>query len=75
MITYLTLTFDSEGSGPKEVTAALRSIGFNVARGVHDYTYDWGKHKRPNVEEIMDLMENLHQSLKGLKVHYQVSTL
>lgn len=75
MITYLTLTFSSEGSGPKAVTVALKEIGFMPARGVHDYTFDWGKHKRPDVEEIMDLLEKLHQKLKGLNILYNVSTL
>jgi hypothetical protein len=75
MITYLTLTFSSEGSGPKTVTEALKELGFTPSRGVHDYTYDWGKHKRPDVEEIMNLLEKLHMKLKGLHILYQVSTL
>ena len=75
MITYLTLTFSSEGSGPKAVTKALKELGFHPSRGVHDYTYDWGKHRRPDVEEILALMEKLHATLKGLNILYQVSTL
>jgi hypothetical protein len=75
MITYLTLTFSSEGSGPKTVTMALKDIGFQAARGVHDYTYDWGKHRRPTIDEILDLLEQLHKKLGGLKIMYQVTTL
>lgn len=75
MITYLTLTFNSEGKGPKDVTTVLKDIGFKAARGVHDYTYEWGKHKRPSVEEIIALLERLHNGLGGLNVQYQVTTL
>ncbi len=75
MITYLTLTFSSEGNGPKSVTLALREIGFQPARGVHDYTYDWGKHKRPTIDEILELLEILHKKLNGLRIMYQVTTL
>jgi hypothetical protein len=42
---------------------------------VHDYTYDWGKHRRPTIDEILDLLEQLHKKLGGLKIMYQVTTL
>jgi hypothetical protein len=75
MITYLTLYFNSEGESPRKVTSVLKDLGFEAIRGVHDYTFDWGKRTKPDVHEILDLLEKLHKALNGLNVQYQVTTL
>jgi len=74
MMTYLTITFNSEGAGPAEVTKVVEDMGFSPARGVHDYSYDWGK-RRPNMDEILEMLQKLHNRLKGLNVQYQATTL
>jgi hypothetical protein len=70
--TYLTIWFYSEGAGPLEVVERLRSLGFKPLRGYHDHVYEWGK--KVELEDILQLANTVHETLKGLKVLYKIET-
>lgn len=72
MKTYLTLWFSSEGAGPVEVVDRLRSLGFRPMRGYHDHVYDWGK--KVELDDILQLADKIHVTLKGLNVLYKIDT-
>ena len=72
MKTYLTIWFNSEGAGPSEVVERLRSLGFEPLRGYHDHVYDWGR--KVKIEDIIQLANGVHETLKGLKVLYKLET-
>ncbi len=72
MKTYLTIWFYSEGASPRQVVERLRSLGFKPLRGYHDHVYDWGK--RAKLEDILQLANSVHETLKGLKVLYKLET-
>jgi hypothetical protein len=70
--TYLTIWFDSEGAGPLEVVKRLRSLGYEPLRGYHDHVYDWGR--KVELEDILQMANSVHETLKGLKVLYKLET-
>jgi len=70
--TYLTIWFDSEGASPFEVVERLRSLGFKPLRGYHDHVYDWGR--KVELEDILQLANKVHETLKGLRVLYKIET-
>lgn len=72
MKTYLTIWFDSEGASPREVVERLRSLGFKPLKGYHDHVYDWGR--KVGLEDLIQLANAVHQTLKGLKVLYKIET-
>lgn len=72
MKTYLTIWFSSEGAGPVEVVERLRSLGFKPLRGYHDHVYDWGR--KVELEDILQIANSVHETLKGLKVLYKLET-
>jgi len=72
--TYMTLTLNSEGALPSEVTKTLGDLGFVATIGQHDYAFDWGK-KKPAVDEVIELVDRVHNRLKGKNVQYHVATL
>ena len=72
MKTYLTIWFDSEGAGPLEVVKRLRSLGYEPLRGYHDHVYDWGR--KVELEDILQMANSVHETLKGLKVLYKLET-
>jgi len=71
--TYLTIWFSSEGASPSEVVERLRSLGFQPMKGYYDHVYDWKK--EITLEDIFQLSEALHETLKGLKVMYKLETV
>ena len=73
MKTYLTIWFNSEGSPPTEVVERILAMGFKPIRGHYDHVYNWGR--EPKLEEILNLANNLHETLKGLKVIYKIETI
>ena len=73
MKTYLTIWFSSEGSGPVEVVERLRSLGFEPVKGYHDHVYDWKR--EPTLDEVLQLVNNVHHTLKGLNVLYKIETI
>ncbi len=73
MKTYLTVWFSSEGAAPMEVMERIRSMGFKPVKGRYDHVYDWGR--EPTIEEVLQLANNLHETLKGMKVLYKLETI
>ncbi|MEE8182728.1 MAG: hypothetical protein V3T94_01090 [Thermoplasmata archaeon] len=69
MITYLTVTFNSDGARPSEVAQRLHSLGFIPTTGNYDFMYEWG------VEEALDLADQVHLTLKGMMVSYKIETV
>jgi len=59
--TYLTIWFDSEGAGPREVIERLRSLGFKPLKGYHDHVYDWGR--KVELEDVIQLASAVHEVL------------
>ncbi len=72
MRTYLTIWFNSEGAGPIEIVERLRSMGFKPMKGYHDHVYDWDK--KVELEDILQIANAVHETLKGLKVLYKLET-
>ena len=70
--TYLTLWFSSEGASPVEVVQRLRSLGFTAQRGYHDHVYEWGR--KVNLDEVLQIANSVHETLKGLHVLYKLET-
>lgn len=73
MKTYLTIWFSSEGAEPTTVAQKLQSMGFKPIRGAHDHVYDWKK--QATVDEVLQLVNNVHHTLKGLQVLYKIETI
>ena len=73
MKTYLTIWFSSEGASPKVVMERIMGMGFKPIKGRYDHVYDWKR--EPTLEEILQLGNNLHETLKGLKVMYKLETI
>ncbi len=73
MKTFLTIWFSSEGAGPLVVVERLRSLGFKPLRGEYDHVYDWGR--EVSLEEVLELCNRVHQTLKGLNVLYKIETI
>ncbi len=73
MKTYLTIWFSSEGASPSEVVERLRAMGFKAMKGHYDHVYDWKK--EVTLDDIFQLSDALHETLKGLKVMYKLETV
>jgi hypothetical protein len=73
MKTYLTIWFNSEGASPSEVIERLGAMGFKPMKGYYDHVYDWKK--EVTLEDIFQLSDALHETLKGLKVIYKLETV
>lgn len=73
MITYLTVTFNSEGARPSEVLGALHSLGFETTTGSYDCLYRWPS--RATVEDAIFLADKVHATLKGMGVHFKMETV
>ena len=73
MKTYLTIWFSSEGASPSEVVDRLRAMGFEPMKGHYDHVYDW--RKRVNIEDIIQLSDAVHETLKGFNVLYKLETV
>ena len=57
--------FNSEGAEPQKVVEKLHGIGFNPMRGPYDHVYEWTKDVE--LEDILQLGNNIHETLKGMK--------
>jgi hypothetical protein len=71
--TYLTIWFSSEGAAPSEVVERLRAMGFEPMKGHYDHVYDW--RKQVSIEDIIQLSDAVHQTLRGFKVLYKLETV
>lgn len=73
MRTYLTVWYNSEGASPTVVAERLQGMGFKPLKGRYDYVYDWGR--TIELEEILQIGNAVHDTLKGLKVLYKLETV
>jgi len=73
MRTYLTVWYNSEGAGPTVVAEKMQGMGFRALKGRYDYVYDWGR--TIELEEILQIGNAVHDTLKGLKVLYKLETV
>jgi hypothetical protein len=73
MKTYLTIWFSSEGADPSTVVQTLQSMGFKPMKGQHDHVYDWKR--EATLDEVLQLVNNVHYTLKGLNVLYKIETI
>jgi hypothetical protein len=73
MRTYVRMIFDSEGAGPAEVLRLMKEMGFEESMGMHDFVYKWKD--RASFDEVLQLITNLHQRLKGSRVNYEITTI
>jgi hypothetical protein len=65
--------FNSEGAEPQKIVERLHGIGFKPMRGPYDHVYEWMKDVE--LEEILQLGNTIHETLKGLKVLYKLETV
>ena len=73
MRTYVRMTFHSEGANPLRVLEAMKTLGFEESMGMHDFVYKWKE--KASLEEIIRLTSDMHERLKGLDVHYEITTI
>ncbi len=73
MKTYLTVWFSSEGADPSTVVQRLQAMGFKPIKGAHDHVYDWKKNA--SLDDVLQLLNNVHATLKGLNVLYKIETI
>jgi hypothetical protein len=73
MKTYVTMTFNSEGSKPSKVAEILSEMGFRPLHGIYDFAYNWSGKREVN--ETLAFMDEVHEKLKGCNVQYQVTTI
>ena len=73
MKTYLTIWFNSEGASPSEVVKRLQDMGFRPVKGYHDHVYDWKK--EITLDDVLQLGNALHETLRGLNVTYKMETI
>lgn len=73
MLTYLTITFSSEGERPSKVIEALHNLGFEATTGSHDSVYRWDE--KATVEDALYLADKVQATLKGMGVLFKLETL
>ncbi|MFP4169429.1 MAG: hypothetical protein ACLFPN_00890 [Methanomassiliicoccales archaeon] len=73
MLTYLTVTFNSDGERPSRVMEALHNLGFEVTTGSRDCVYRWDD--RATVEEALYLADKVHATLKGTGALFKLETV
>jgi hypothetical protein len=69
----LTVWFYSEGAEPTEVAQKLQAMGFKPISGPHDHVYDWKR--KVTLDEVLQLCNNVHQTLREMKVIYKIETV
>ncbi|MBM4237459.1 MAG: hypothetical protein FJ151_03130 [Euryarchaeota archaeon] len=73
MITYLTVTFSTEGARPSEVMNALHNLGFEPTTGSYDCMYKWPS--AATVDDAIFLADKVHATLKGMGVLFKLETV
>ena len=73
MLTYLTITFSSEGERPSKVIEALRNLGFEPTTGSYDSVYKWDDNA--TIEEALYLADKVQATLKGMGVMFKLETV
>jgi len=72
VITYLTLTFSSEGSKPSQIISTLESIGFKPSTGFYDFQYEW--EDTASLDDVVMLADKVSTTLKGMKTSFKMET-
>ena len=62
MLTYLNITFSSEGQRPSKVLEVLHNLGFEATTGNYDSVYRWDD--KATVEDVLDLADKVQFTLK-----------
>ena len=77
-VTYLSVTLNSEGSSPSEVTRRLTDIGWSPVYGAYDFKREWNGTDTnvvtDDVTNLINYIDEVHNVLRGLNVSYQVYT-
>ncbi len=74
MKTYLTITFNSEGSRPSEIKTQLMNLGFKAAKGSYDFVYEWDE-KEVTIDELVWFADKIHSALKKHNVLFSIDTI
>ncbi len=73
MITYLTITFNSEGKKPSEIVDRLYNIGFRPTTGRYDFKYLWDENA--NMKDVLWFADKIHATLQGTNVYFKIETI
>ena len=76
-VTYMDVSFSSDGATPTELTETLKQFGWKPCYGRYDYIYEWGPNwgtKETNIQEFFDYINKVHEVLKNYKVYYSLRT-
>ncbi|HTT34890.1 MAG TPA: hypothetical protein VMH78_03345 [Thermoplasmata archaeon] len=73
MRTYVRTIFHSEGADPLTLLEVMRGLGFEQSMGLHDFVYSWKE--RAGLDDVLKLVSEMHRRMKGLDVHYEVTTV
>ena len=73
MLTYITVTFSSEGERPSEILDALRNLGFEPTKGNYDGVFKWDKNA--TLDDAIYLADKVHASMKGRNVLMKFETV
>jgi len=71
--TYLMIWFNSERVEPQKIVESLQGMGFTPLRGPYDHIYEWSR--EVDLDEILQLGNTVHKTLKGFKVLYKLETV
>jgi hypothetical protein len=67
------MIFHSEGASPTVVLKLMRDLGFEESMGMHDFIYNWKE--QASFDEVIGLVHDMHSRMKGLDVHYEITTI
>jgi len=73
MKTYLTITFNSEGSMPSAVVDRLAMLGFLPCQGSYDFEYEWDKNA--TIKDAVWFADKIHATLQGTNVFFKTETI
>ena len=73
MLTYITVTFSSEGRRPSEILDALRNLGFEPTKGNYDGIFKWDKNA--TLDDTIYLADKVQATLKGMNVLMKFETV
>jgi hypothetical protein len=71
--TYLVMYFGTGIVKPSEVVKKIERLGFKLAFGPVDFSYDWGE-KKPTKENVMDLADKLHEAISFSGATFNLDT-
>ena len=72
MRTFVMVTFNSDGGSASQVVNRLIDLGFETTFGAQDFVYNWDK--KASQDEVIALIDNVQNKLKGMNVQLQFAT-